>query len=80
MTPPASGNNFPHHSEMESFSGGNPSFSSGSLARQRSPTAGLEGKGGSSGTAANKGKSYADFWSKIGTAGAGQANDRQMTN
>lgn len=76
MTPPASGNTFPLHSERQSF-GGNPSFASGLLGRQRSPTAGLEGKGASSGSAANKGKSYADFWSKIGTAGAGQGIDHE---
>jgi len=77
MTPPASGGSFPSsHADRERDSL-NASLSTGPMNRQRSPTAGLEGKGTSSAT--KQGKSYADFWSKIGTAGpaSGPGNERQ---
>lgn len=77
MTPPASGGTFPaSHTDRERESM-NASFASGPVGRQRSPTAGLEGRGAPSTT--KQGKSYADFWSKIGTAGpaSGLGSERQ---
>jgi hypothetical protein len=77
MTPPASGNTFPVHADNESFAA-HPSLHAGLMAhQQRSPTMGLDGKGAATN---NKGRSYADFWSKIGTAPGGsttQVTDRQ---
>lgn len=80
VTPPASGGTFPIHGENDfAFSAG-ASYASG---LQRSPTAGLEvkasGAGSGSGSgpgAGHKGKSYADFWSKIGAPGPGQSTGR----
>jgi hypothetical protein len=74
MTPPTSGGVYPTHSDREAFSG-NPSFSSGLMGQQGSPTIGMEGKG--SGAGNNKGGSYADFWSKIGNVGPTQSGERQ---
>lgn len=73
ITPPASGGTLPSQVEREFFT--NPSFASGLKGQRRSPTAGLEGKGAN---ATNKGKSYADFWSKIGTANPSQTVERSQ--
>jgi hypothetical protein len=80
MTPPASGGTFPsslHTAERDGFQT-NHSFTSGLMKRDRSPTAGLDGKAGTTTSSMKQGKSYADFWSKIGTAGTGPGtNERQ---
>lgn len=84
VTPPASGGTLPTgHDRYKDLFGSQPSFASG-LGGQRSPSltasgATVPGKpnpgtaGGSTQAAGASGKSYADFWSKIGGAPTGNA-------